>query len=128
MVPLSHIFGFCENFNKVVYGAKHELTLHRTEDTDFMIISSRKNIDGKDKSTHGKVNLTKLSWRMPILKLSVEYRLELLAVIKGKKILPVEFLSRQCESLELNNNQRNPDWRLSFSTGSERPRYVILGF
>ena len=52
----------------------------------------------------------------------------MLSDIKDKKILPVEFLSGQCESLKLNNNQRNLDWRLSVSTGSERPRYVILGF
>ena len=41
MVPLSHIFGFCESFNKVMYGAKHELTLGRTDDTDSMIRSSQ---------------------------------------------------------------------------------------
>ena len=65
---------------------------------------------------------------MPILKLSDKYSLELLCDIKEKKILPDEFLSRQCELIELNNNQRNLDWRSSVSTGSGRPRYVILGF
>ena len=28
-VPLSHIFGFCEDYNKVIYGVKHELILTR---------------------------------------------------------------------------------------------------
>ena len=111
-----------------MYGATHELTLHRTDDTDFMIRSSRKNTDKSDETKPGKVNLTKLFWRMPILKLFDKYILELLSDIKDKKIIPVEFLNRQCESLELNNNQRNHDWRLSVSTGSERQRYVILGF
>ena len=128
MVSLSRIFGYCENFNKVMYGAKHELILGRTDDIDSMIRSSRKNTEGSDETTSGKVNLTKLGWRMAIIKLSGKYKLELLADIEDKKILPVEFLSRHCESLELNNNQRNLDWRLSVSTGSERPRYVILGF
>ena len=65
-------------------------------------------------------------WRMPILKLSDEYSDKLISDIKGKKILPVEFLSRQCELLEF-NNQSNLDWKLSVSTGPERPQYVILG-
>ena len=64
---------------------------------------------------------------MPILKLSDKYSCELFSDVEDEKILPVEFLSRQCESLELNNNQRNLDWKLSVSTGPERPQYVILG-
>ena len=36
---------------------KHELTLGRTVDTDYMIRSSRKNTDGSDETTPGKVNL-----------------------------------------------------------------------
>ena len=70
MVPLGHIFGFCENFNKVMYGAKHELTFNKTYDIDSMIRNSRKNTDRSDEITPGKVNLTKLSCRMPTIKLS----------------------------------------------------------
>ncbi|XP_065673070.1 uncharacterized protein LOC136090387 [Hydra vulgaris] len=33
-VPLKHIFGFCENCNKVIYGFKHKLTLVRKSDND----------------------------------------------------------------------------------------------
>ena len=111
-----------------MYGTKHKLALGRTDDTDSMIRNSRKKADGSDETKPGKINLTKLSWRMPILKLSDEYSAELISDIKGKQILLVDFLSRQCESLKLNNNQRNFDWKLCFSTGSERSRYVILGF
>ena len=68
-----------------MYGAKHELTLGRMDDTDSMIRSSRKNTDGSDETTPGKVNLTKLSWRMPILKLSDEYSAELISDIKRQK-------------------------------------------
>ena len=68
-----------------MYGATHELTLHRTDDTDSMIRSSQKNTDGSDETKPGKVNLTKLSWRMPILKLSDKYSLELLSDIKDKR-------------------------------------------
>jgi len=28
-VPLKHIFGFCDDYEKVVYGFKHQLTLVR---------------------------------------------------------------------------------------------------
>ena len=84
MVPLSQILGYCENFNKAMYEAKHELTLGRTDDTDSIIRSIRKNTDGSDETTPGKVNLTKSSCRMPILKLFDEYSAELISDIKGK--------------------------------------------
>ena len=31
-VPLDHIFGFCEDYNKIMYGMRHTLTLVRTTD------------------------------------------------------------------------------------------------
>ena len=34
IVPLSHIFGFCEDYDKIVYGLKHTLTLVRKSDDD----------------------------------------------------------------------------------------------
>ena len=33
-IPLKHIFGFCEDYDKVVYGLKHALTLTRNDDND----------------------------------------------------------------------------------------------
>ena len=32
-VPLKHIFGFCETYNKVMYGYQHELILYRKQDS-----------------------------------------------------------------------------------------------
>ena len=131
IIPLSHIFGFCENYDKVMYGAKHELTLHRTSDNDAIYKTSEKtgtdpNIT--DKVKRGQINLTKISWRMPIIKLSDESKIELYNDIQKKVTIPIEFLSRQCESIQLNSGQKQLDWRLNVSSGSERPRYIILGF
>jgi hypothetical protein len=127
MIPLSHIFGFCEQYDKVMYGAKHEITLHRSDDEDAIFRSSEKEGD-EDKVKKGKITLTKISWRMPILKLSDESKISLFGDVQKKVIIPIEFLSRQCESIQLNAGQRQLDWRLSVSTGSERPRYVVLAF
>ena len=33
-IPLKHIFGFCDDYDKVVYGLKHNLTLIRKNDND----------------------------------------------------------------------------------------------
>ena len=34
---MKHIFGFCENYDKIVYGLKHGLTLVRKTDDDAIL-------------------------------------------------------------------------------------------
>ena len=38
-IPLKHIFGFCGDYDKVVYGLKHNLTLTRNNDNDAILKS-----------------------------------------------------------------------------------------
>jgi len=53
-VPLKHIFGYCEDYNRIVYGLKHILSLVRKSDSDAIFRG-----DGADA---GKVTLNKISW------------------------------------------------------------------
>jgi len=57
IVPLKHIFGFCDDYDKIVYGFKHTLTLVRKTDDDAIF---RANAAGA-----GKVNIDRISWFMP---------------------------------------------------------------
>ena len=72
MTPIcSHIFGFCENYDEVMYGAKHEITIHRTSDSDAIFESNEQVGTGEnatDKVKRGKVVLKKISWKMPIIR------------------------------------------------------------
>ena len=129
VIPLSHVFGFCEHYDKIMYGAKHEITLYRTEDDDAIYRSNEKVSaaeDAADKFKRGKINLTKISWKMPIVKLSDQTKIDLYKDISNKTVLPIEYLNRQCESIQLNAGQRQMDWQLS--TGSVTPRFVVLAF
>ena len=35
-IPMKHIIGFCENYDKIVHGLKHSLTLVRKTDDDVI--------------------------------------------------------------------------------------------
>src|SRR5688572_14922041 len=61
IVPLSHIFGFYEDYDKIVYGLKHTLTLVRKSDDDaiFRLAAAA----GAHEA--GKVDVSKISWFMP---------------------------------------------------------------
>ncbi|XP_065665411.1 uncharacterized protein LOC136086845 [Hydra vulgaris] len=56
-IPLRHIFGFCDDYNKVIYGFKHTLTLVRKSDTGAIFRNAL--------AAAGKVNLDKISLFIP---------------------------------------------------------------
>ena len=56
-IPMKHIFGFYEDYDKIVYGLKHNQTLDRKTDDDTIF---RGTVAGA-----GKVSLDKISWFMP---------------------------------------------------------------
>ena len=56
-IPLKHIFGFCGDYDKIVYGLKHNLTLVRkTKDNAIFTTAA---------AGAGKVILDNISWFMP---------------------------------------------------------------
>ena len=54
---MKHIFGFCEDYDKAVYGFKHALILTRNDDHEAIFRDG-----GVDA---GKITLSKVSWFMP---------------------------------------------------------------
>ena len=56
-IPLKQISGFCEDYDKILYGLKHSLTLVRKTDDDAIFRGAA--------GGAGKVSLDKMSWFMP---------------------------------------------------------------
>ena len=77
-VPLKHIFGFCEDFNKILYGMKQTLTLTRNNDNDAIF-----RVNTVDE---GIITLNKISWYMPHVMPADKDKMELYKIIEKKKI------------------------------------------
>ena len=76
-VPLKHIFGFCEDYDKVVYGLKHTLTLTRNNDQDAIFRANA--VDP------GKIMLSKISWFMPHVIPTDKDKMEFIKLSREKK-------------------------------------------
>jgi len=132
-VPLKHIFGFCDDYEKLVYGFKHQLTLVRKGDTDAIFKTGavpagpENNPPAIAEPDDGKVVLTKLSWCMPHVTLNLQEKLELHKTIDSKSSLPVGYRMIQCDSI-LVPQTRNFIWRLSVKSAPEKPRWIIVAF
>ena len=127
-IPLKHIFGFCEDYDKVVYGLKHNLTLTRNDDNDAIFKSNDVDGGGNPVVVDGKVLLSKISWFMPHVTPADKDKMELYKIIERKEKLPVGYRMIQCDSASIPQNSISFSWRLSVKSSPEIPRFIIVGF
>ena len=125
-IPLKHIFGFCEDYDKVVYGLKHTLTLTRNIDNDAIYKTNNVDGAGNDVVVDGEVKLEKITWFMPHVTPADKYKMELYKIIERKEKIQVGYRMIQCDSATVSGE--NFSWRLSVKSSPEVPRFNIIGF
>ena len=118
-IPLKHIFGFCEDYDKVVYGFKHTLSLTRTHEHNAIFRAG-----GVDA---GKIVLSKISWFMPHVMPADKDKMELYKIIEKKEKVSVGYRMIQCTSISI-PQATSFSWRLSVKSSPEVPRFIIVGF
>ena len=118
-IPLKHIFGFCEDYTKIIYGLKHTLTLTRNNNNDAIFRANA--------TDAGKVILHKISWFMPKVIPSDNEKMEILKIIEKKEKIPVAYRMIQCAIANLTETTFF-QWRLSAKSAPEVPRFIVIGF
>ena len=88
-IPLKHILGFCGDYDKVVYGFKHAVTLTRNNDNDAIFKSDARDGGGQPVVVDGKIMLSKISWVIPHV--TPADKMELYKIIERKEKLPVGY-------------------------------------
>ena len=118
-IPLRHIFGFAEDYDKIVYGFRHVLTLVRKADDDSIFRAAA--------AGAGKVALSKISWFVPHVRPADAPKLKLYEMVERKIKVPLGFRMRQCESITVPQST-SFTWRLTVKSSPEKPRYIIVAF
>ena len=118
-IPLKHIFGFAEDYDKIVYGFRHVLTLVRKSDDDAIFRLAA--------AGAGKITLSKVSWYIPHVRPADGPKLRLYEMIEKKVKLDVGFRMRQCESISVPQST-SFSWRMTVKSSPEKPRYIIVAF
>ena len=124
-IPLKYIFGFCEDYDKVVYGLKQTLTLTRNDDNDAIFRNA--NDAAGNAIPNGKIVLSKISWFMPHVTPADNNKMELYKIIERKEKLPVGYRMIQCDTASIPQTT-SFSWRLSVKSSPEVPRFIIVGF
>ena len=124
-IPLKHIFGFCGDYDKIVYGLKHTLTLTRNNNDDAIYKSGAQNA-GQDTYADGQVKLKNITWFMPHVMPADEDKMKLYKIIERKEKIPVGYRMIQCDSAIVTG--KDFSWRLAVKSSPEVPRFIIVGF
>ena len=84
-IPLKHILGFCEDYDKVVYGLKHAFTLTRNIDNDAIFKNNAEDAHHNDVYADGKIMLSNISLFMPHVTPAIRIRWNFIKLSREKK-------------------------------------------
>lgn len=118
-IPLKFVFGFCDDYNKVVVNSKHELILIRNHSDKNVYVASEDFL---------KFDILKIHWKMPIITLSNNAKMNMLKTIERNEPVPIAF--RSWELYELPNvlQVTRNIWSVKTATQVTKPRYVVVAF
>lgn len=116
-IPLKHILGFAEDFNRIILNTRIELVLHRARDSINVTLGDA-----------SKIKLDSVSWVIPIVDVSDVERLRLTKVLEKDKPLQIAFRSWQLYEHPQLPSSSSVTWQLSATKNLSKPRYVIVGF
>ena len=109
-IPLSHIFNFCQDYIKVIFGMQQRIELQRRSDSYALYCSqfgSQNYVESGDPylssimaqgTNNYTINLTKFRWAIPVIDPSQSMELKLGGIIKDNKEFNMPFLNKRFES------------------------------
>lgn len=119
LIPLNKMLGFAEDYNKVIINCKHELILNRS--------SSNFNCVKLDQNDFVEIDIERLQWRVPHIKVSDRERLTLLKQLEKDRPIQIAFRNWDLYEYPLLPKTTKHSWVVKTTSQLEKPRYVIFG-
>lgn len=120
-IPLKHLLGFFEDFQKIIIHMRQELVLIRSSSDNDVIAT----IDDTEKP---KISINKLFWMVPHVTVSLTEQLRLNKLMNKGVELPIQFRSWELIEYPVLPNSTRHTWSVKTATKVETPRHVIVAF
>lgn len=119
-VPLKHLLGFAEDFQKIIINSKHELILIRARSDENSYITTA--------NDDMVLNMEKLQWKMPHVTVADREKIKILKTIQNNRSLQVGFRNWEIYEYPILPTTNKHVWTVKTVPQLERPRYVLIGF
>ncbi|XP_055307341.1 uncharacterized protein LOC129571557 [Sitodiplosis mosellana] len=117
IIPLCSVFGFCEDYQKVLINARHELVLVRSRSNNSVYTCATDSFN---------IEVTKIQWKVPHIQLSDHAKYAMLKYLERKQTITVPYRSWDLyEMPSLPQTDKNI-WTVKSSTQASKPRYVLF--
>ena len=126
-IPLSKIFGFAEDYQKVIYGLNHSIVLTKGTDSNNALYT-KPGTALNAPSTKGDVQLSLIRWVIPRVDPSDVAKYTLLQQIDNRIILDCGFRMREYQSTNVDATSTNWTWRIGVRSSPEKPRFIMIAF
>lgn len=118
-IQLKHIFGFAEDYDKIIMNMKHELILVRSRNDINCFIGT------EDVS---EIEIDKIQWKIPHVEVSDKMKLTLLKHLEHKRPIEMAFRSWSLHEYPILPTTTKHTWAVKTTNNVNRPRYVIVAF
>lgn len=119
VVPLRFLFGFCDDFRKIVLNSKHELIMVRSRTNTNMYQGANDIL---------RVQINKIQWKIPHVSLSDETKLTMWKTISRNESLLIPFRSWDLYELPVVPQTTRHTWSVKTTSRVNKPRYVVVAF
>lgn len=119
LLPLNKLLGFAEDYRKIIINCKHELILNRSS-TNFNSIVT-------DEENSVQLDINKIQWRMPHIRVSDPQKLSLIKQLEKDKPIQIAFRNWDLYEYPLLPKTTKHSWSVKTTSQLEKPRYVIFG-
>lgn len=120
-IPLKRLFGFAEDFKKILLNVKQELVLIRAStDNNAVILPESVN-------TY-KFKIKYISWRIPYVYVNDVVKVDFLKIVQIDRPLLMPFRKWELYEYPSVPKANKLTWTVKTSSQSDKPRYVIVGF
>ncbi|XP_050434993.1 uncharacterized protein LOC126842149 [Adelges cooleyi] len=132
-IPLSHLFGFAEDYRKIMINVSQQLVLNRSlKDVNVLRGTLETGVTWADESSKklmkSTVELTKIAWKLPVVRVNDREKLKLLKIVESHKSLHCAFRNWDlCVYPQLPETTKH-SWMVKTTNSVERPRYILLAF
>lgn len=119
IVPLNRILGFAEDYDKIIINCKHELILQRSSSALCCVLT--------EKNDNVEIDIQKIQWRVPHIKVSDRNKLLLLKSLERDRSIQIAFRNWDLYEYPLLPRTTKHSWSVKTTSQLEKPRFVIFG-
>lgn len=122
-IPLSLVLGFAEDYRRIIINVKQELVLLRSS-SDFDLIKA--DAGTTPDKLEWNLQLEKIVWRVPHVRLADEKRISLLRVLDSDRDIVLPFRNWEMHEFPILPTSQRQTWAVKTSSHLEKPRYVVF--